>query len=167
MFVSFLFSVSLFIVYYFQLHFHSFNSLLCKNNVLFKAVNWFIKKSLCMTPLSFCPRILCHYIALQLSDVWWISVRCMVKNECQRVKYFQRWNKCILKKKSSKIMIKIFPIYIVTEIKWFLKCLVWKGMNCIMYKLKFWAIFLLVMSNIASIQGPARVLLPRVYKIRY
>ena len=36
---SFLFSVSLFIVYYFQLHFHSFLSLRCKNNVLFTAVN--------------------------------------------------------------------------------------------------------------------------------
>ena len=37
--------------------------------------------------------------------------------------------------KSSKIMIRIFSKYIVTEIKLFLECLVLKGMSYIMYKL--------------------------------
>ena len=37
--------------------------------------------------------------------------------------------------KSSKIMIRIFSNYIVTEIKLFLECLILKGMSFITYKL--------------------------------
>ena len=63
----------------------------------------------CMTILSFCPfypHIHCHRIALQLSDAWWISVRCMVKNESQRENHFQSWNKCIFNKNLRKVWLE-------------------------------------------------------------
>ena len=68
-------------------------------------LQWFINKFM-YDILVFCLfylRLHCHYIALQLSEAWWISVRCMVKNKCQRENQFQRWTICIFNKNLRKL----------------------------------------------------------------
>ena len=66
-------------------------------------------------------------------------------------------------------MIRIFSKYIVTEIKRHLDCLVLKGMNFYnVQTYKFWAIFLLMMSNITSFQGhSSESFITLSYKIHY
>ena len=50
---------------------------------------------------------LSFHCVIQLSDVWWISVRFIVKNECQRKWAFLKVKKCIINKNLRKWGLKI------------------------------------------------------------
>ena len=91
--------------------------------------------SFCLFVFSICLFYLCihcHCIALQLSNAWWISVRCMVQYKCSREKNIFRGENMYFQQKSSKIIIWNFSKYNVTET--FLECFASTGMSFIIIK---------------------------------